>query len=373
MTKQELILLIKECIQETQLKEGVALYFRSDNNGINKDDYENDINGTLQYWKDRDEIVVDFNFTKTRLEDLIVFDEKPVTIEKVDIPTGNRWSDAARRKQNTGDKIRINAFIPYTFRSKFDIDDNYGTSQTRISDVYAGHIKKIAGLKNYLRTAIKNLKSTDNIKLSSKNLEEIKEMVNKGLQRFNEYSKVKLSEFDVIIKVPSSAPLNDLIIDEIIKLSGGKPKIVTDLIFKKTLSDIRIDYKDWIKRSYDNPTRGWGGNEPRQRTAYERDLNKMYFLNFKGNLKLLNKDKEFQIKTVSPPEFRRYVKDFLKFNPNIDRNIYKSINGGKILIIDDTVGAKKTLGEAVNLLSTVKPSYIASFALLKDWQASKNE
>ena len=45
----------------------------------------------------------------------------------MDIPTGNRWIDAARRKQNTGDKIRINAFIPYTFRSKFD------TSKTLLS------------------------------------------------------------------------------------------------------------------------------------------------------------------------------------------------------------------------------------------------
>ena len=72
MTKQELIQLIKECIQETQLEEGVALYYRSDNNTINRNDYENDINGTLQYWKDRKEIVVDFDFTKTRLEDIIV-------------------------------------------------------------------------------------------------------------------------------------------------------------------------------------------------------------------------------------------------------------------------------------------------------------
>lgn len=72
MTKQELIELIKECIEETQLEEGVALYYRSDNNTINRNDYENDINGTLQYWKDRKEIVVDFDFTKTRLEDIIV-------------------------------------------------------------------------------------------------------------------------------------------------------------------------------------------------------------------------------------------------------------------------------------------------------------
>ena len=372
MTKQELIELIKECIEETQLEEGVALYYRSDNNTINRNDYENDINGTLQYWKDRKEIVVDFDFTKTRLEDIIVFDENPVRIEKVDLPTGNRWIDSHRKKQKVGEKIRINAFIPYTFISKFDVEYNYASSNTGISNFYYGHIKKITGLKNSLRKAIKNLSSVDDRKVSSKNVEEIKEMVRKGLERFNEFSEVKLSEFDVIIKVPSSAPLNDVIIDEIVKMSGGKPKIVTDLIFKKTLNDIRIDYKDWIKRSYDDPRRGWGGREPRRRSDWQKELNKSYFKNFKRNLKLFNKDKEFQIKTVSPPEFRRYVKDFLKFNPNIDRNIYKAIYGGKILIIDDTVGAKKTLVESVNLLSTVKPKYIASFALLKDWQASKN-
>ena len=72
MTKQELILLIKECIQETQLKEGVALYYRMDNNTINRNDYENEEG---KYWKDRKEIVVDFDFSKTRLDDLIVFDK----------------------------------------------------------------------------------------------------------------------------------------------------------------------------------------------------------------------------------------------------------------------------------------------------------
>jgi hypothetical protein len=75
MTKQELILLIKECIQETQLKEGVALYYRMDNNTINRNDYENEEG---KYWKDRKEIVVDFDFSKTRLDDLIVFDKTPV-------------------------------------------------------------------------------------------------------------------------------------------------------------------------------------------------------------------------------------------------------------------------------------------------------
>ena len=115
--------LIKECIQETQVEEGVALYYRMDNNTINRNDYENDINGTLQYWKNRKEIVVDFDFSKTRLDDLIVFDKNPVR-------AGVRGG------------TEINFYAPYRFKTINEINDDFKLSNSQISHAFYGRTKK---------------------------------------------------------------------------------------------------------------------------------------------------------------------------------------------------------------------------------------
>ena len=138
---------------------------------------------------------------------------------------------------------------------------------------------------------------------------------------------------------------------------SGKTKIVSDLIFKKTVDDITVNYKKWMKDKYK-------GSRDKQKTI---DL----FKQFKKGLTDFNKDREFQIKSVYPTDHRAFVKDFLKFNPNVDRSIFKAIYGGKILIIDDTIGAKKTMRESVDLIARARPSYVASFALLEDWGASR--
>ncbi len=336
MTKQELIELIKECIQETQVEEGVALYYRMDNNTINRNDYENDINGTLQYWKNRKEIVVDFDFSKTRLDDLIVFDKNPVR-------AGVRGG------------TEINFYAPYRFKTVNEINDDFKLSNSQISHAFYDRIKKISDLKSMLRRAIKNLKSTEHVILTSQNIEDIKQFVKNGVSKFND-EHAPFTAFDIIIKVPSAAPLNDLIIEEIKKYTDpNKTKIVTDLIFKKQIKDINIDFQKWKSQKYDNIE-----------SQHRKLVNVSNFFTLKRNLKQI-KDDDFQIKSIHPPELRMYVSEFLKFNPHIDRKIFKAIYGGKILIVDDTVGAYKTIRDASELISRAKPKLICSFALLSDW------
>jgi len=366
MTKSELKQLIREAIQELKLDDGVALQFVSDTGKIKRTDYPDDIQGLLKYYADSDKLVVDFDFSKTRLDDLIVFDNKPVKIEKVSLPRSeeefisDRESGVVIPKKigNPSADLRLNAFVPYKFKSINDIADDYHFSKSKISNVYYDRPKLISNLKNYLRRAIKNMASTPEVTLSSENISQIREMVKNGVARFDNESGSKISDFDVIIKVPSSAPLNDVILEEFKKyIDSSKTKIVSDLIFKKTVDDITVNYKKWMKDKYK-------GSRDKQKTI---DL----FKQFKKGLTDFNKDREFQIKSVYPTDHRAFVKDFLKFNPNVDRSIFKAIYGGKILIIDDTIGAKKTMRESVDLIARARPSYVASFALLEDWGASR--
>jgi len=341
MTKQELIQLIKECIQETQLEEGVSLYYRGDYNTapdeiFYKSDYTSDETGYLKLIKDFNSIKVNIDFSKTRLDDLIVFDKKPV---KAGIRGGTE----------------INFYAPYRFKTVNEINNDFEMSNSQISNEFFDRKNKISDLKTMLRRAIKNLKSTENVILTSQNIEEIKQLVKNGVARFNT-GKNKFTDFDLIVKIPSSAPLNDLIIEEIKQyIDPNKTKIVSDLIFKKQIKDIEIDFQRWKRERHDNIE------------SDDRKLvNISQYSSLRRNLKKI-KDDEFQIKSIHPPELRVYVSEFLKFNPQIDRNVFKVIHGGKVLLVDDTAGAYKTMREASELMSRAKPGLICSFALLSDW------
>lgn len=337
MTKQELIELIKETVQEVSVEEGIALYFN----------HENDEKFYPQMDK-TDEFVVDFDFTKTRFDDLIVLNTKP-------------------RRITTKDGVRINAYIPFKFKSINDISNDYLKSRSKISlyywDIKNDGKKLISGLKNSLRTAIKNLKSTNNVILSSLNVDDIKQMVKNGVAKFNNDSETKISDYDLIVKVPSSAPLNDLILNEFTSYtSNNKPKIITDLILKDFIKKVSFDYKKWRQDNF-KPTM----DVSKRRGNLSRLKHSKYALGLK------NPDDDFQIKSVDPASYRIYFKDFLRFNPQIDRTIFNAIYGGKILIIDDTFGRGVTIVESVKLLTRAKPSLISTFMLIDDWVASEKK
>ena len=335
MTKQELIELIRETIQEVGVEEGIALYYNRE-----KDDK------FYPQMDKTDEFVVDFDFTQTRLDDLIVLNSKP-------------------RRITIKDGVRINAYIPFKFKSINDIANDYLRSKSKISlyyyDVEDDGKKPISGLKNSLRTAIKNLKTTNNVILSSQNVDDIKQMVKNGISKFNEESETKITDYDLIVKVPSSAPLNDLILSEFKNyISNDKPKIITDLILKDFIKKVSFDYKKWRRDNF-KPSMN----------VFKRKSNLSRLKHSKYALGLKNPDDDFQIKSVDPASYRIYFKDFLRFNPQIDRTIFNAIYGGKILIIDDTFGRGVTIVESVKLLTRAKPSLISTFMLIDDWVASE--
>ena len=374
MTKKELLNLINEVIEEVRLEDGIALYHaREKEKGYEPKYFKHSTSKTghigrktFFYSDIPDNFVINIDFDKTRLEDLIVFDNRPI-------------------KAYTREGIEINSYIPYRFKTVPEIQEDYFKSDTEISRVYYGRPKKISNLKTSLRRAIKNLKSTEDVNLTSKNIEDIKQMVANGVKKFNSQHYGSISSFDLIIKVPSSAPLNDLILEEMKKyVVNGKPKIITDPVFiKNQVKNINFNYQKWNDAKYKNID------------DYGMKLSNLHYLRKLRNALKDSPEQEFQMKNVSPADLRSYIKNFITINPKIskdvyddikrlgkgtrtfrafnaesgmDDRIYAAVNGGKVLIIDDTVGAYRTLIQTALVANThFKPKRIYSFALLSDW------
>jgi len=367
MTKQELIELIKECIEETQLEEGVALWYGDSDNYKVYD--EPDRSKMLKKYGGV-KVEVDFNFKFDRMEDVILLNSKPRRIEKVNLPYKKEYylylkSINKYKEPKSGETRKINAYIPFKFRSIDDIAGNYYdllyndySSEIDVNQFANDHyenLKDLEYLTRSLRHAIKNLQSTDIINITPKNVDDIKQMVKNGVAKFNNDNQVKISEFDLIIKTPSSAPLNDIIISEISSYTT-QDKIISDLVLKNFIDNIKIDFQKWKEKEFDTKE----DDEYEQKKANIRAFKKLK--------KIVKQNKDFQIKTVQPQGYRQFVKNFLRLNPQIDRKILKSINGGKILIIDDSISSKQTSLEMINLLSTINPSYIGSFMLIDNWK-----
>lgn len=87
MTKQELMALIKECIQETQVEEGVALWYGDDIDSSNDDKINNDLNQSKMLKKYMGyKVELNFDFNNDRTEDVLELNSRPRRIEKVNLP-----------------------------------------------------------------------------------------------------------------------------------------------------------------------------------------------------------------------------------------------------------------------------------------------
>ena len=132
------------------------------------------------------------------------------------------------------------------------------------------------------------------------------------------------------------------------------------MILKDFIKKVSFDYKKWRRDNF-KPSMD----------VFKRKSNLSRLKHSKYALGLKNPDDDFQIKSIDPASYRIYFKDFLRFNPQIDRTIFNAIYGGKILIIDDTFGRGVTIVESVKLLTRAKPSLISTFMLIDDWVASE--
>ena len=217
--------------------------------------------------------------------------------------------------------------------------------------------------KKQIRKAIKNLTTTEYISLTGKDIQDIRIMINNGIRDYN--SRISnIQNYDMIITVPSQAPLNQMIINEFKSyINPNKTLMIDDFLLKNRVKDIRWDneeYKEVEEREGKNP----------EQIAKVR---KMRDITLRSLYSKINMDKEFQIKMVTKSSLRRYFYKFMHINDKLDEEIFLKVNNGKILIIDDSFGSGVTMREAARSIKHLNPKRIDAFILLHDYAPSSKK
>ena len=184
--------------------------------------------------------------------------------------------------------------------------------------------------KSSLRSSIKYLDS----KVNKKDLDI---MLSKAVNNFN--SIEPLSNFDIIITPKSTSKVLDELKNKLHSKAGSNVLLSSDIIVKNTIDNIKFDEEKIDKLSDEN------------KIKVRKILNKVF-----GK-------EDYKLRSL-PPQYRKYVLNFMKFNNEADKRIINSIIGGKVLIVDDIVTEGTTIKNIILLLNSIGAENIVSFALL---------
>ena len=167
------------------------------------------------------------------------------------------------------------------------------------------------------------------------------EIIWEGLDQLTDISP--LSEYDLIIALPSSYGLVNRIMEEIsIQYDYHRHMLVSGLMYKLPSSEMMIDWKKAHREGSEKTI-------PRLESFYQKV-----------------KSGAFQIKEHAGSN-RRYLYNFLTFNQNhVAFELLKK--AGRILLVDDTYGIGASLTEALRIIREINPTVDArGFCLIHDF------
>lgn len=150
----------------------------------------------------------------------------------------------------------------------------------------------------------------------------------------------KLSSFDSIIYPKSSSVILKELAAQCNKKSGNS-EIIPDAFVKAARTEITFD-EEKIKKLPDST-----------RKQVEKMIDH-----------IRNDEGEFKLKEIYP-RFRKFIKDFVKFNTEEDRRTYNLVTGKKVLLIDDYRTTGTTLKEMMSQLIKLQPAEIVVFILVR--------
>jgi phosphoribosylpyrophosphate synthetase len=186
-------------------------------------------------------------------------------------------------------------------------------------------------LKGLLRDSIKYVNS-DLVKSDDIDL-----MLSKGINNLNQIEP--LSSFDVIIFPKSTSKILDLLKIKLSAKAGNNTLVASDLFIKNTLDNIKLN---------------------------QEKLDKLTPKNKDNTLKILNKvfsQESFQLKAI-PPQYRKFIENFLSFNSETEKRIFNAITDGKVLLVDDILTEGTTFLNMAKLLENYGVNSITGFILL---------
>lgn len=191
-----------------------------------------------------------------------------------------------------------------------------------------------------IRTAIKNY-----VNLPSDTRAKLEYIIDHSIKKFNE--TFPIDQYDLIVSVDSSAPLNKLLIEKFRPYAKKDAIIIGDLYAKDKIESLDLDW-EMLDREKSEET-------------------KKQVLDLYSNI-MKNKS-VFYIKDVRTG-FRRYFIKFLKFKDQYQQNLFEHVFSKNVLLLDDTSGEVTTFREMVRLISEYKPKSYTCFAFLKDFRSN---
>lgn len=178
------------------------------------------------------------------------------------------------------------------------------------------------------------------------------------LKRFVAVTKELNEDFDVIISIPSSNPLNNEILKKIIRILPHE-NYYEDFFTKYSANEVYDDFidSDWLLQTYDN----------------EQERNRMHRMIYQAicrmNLPKSQKGNDgiFSYKFLKPSELRNAIVQSMYVSDEFSDEIIfgPKINDKKVLVIDDTVTTGKTISDSADAIREMyDPKSITFLTLL---------
>jgi hypothetical protein len=186
-------------------------------------------------------------------------------------------------------------------------------------------------LKGLLRDSIKY---ADESFIKSNDMEVF---LSKGINNFNQMES--LNKFDIIVFPKSSSHILNIIKQKLSAKSGMNTLLASDLFVKNTIDNIQYNYDKLDKLS------------PENREKILKLLNKVF------------SKESFKLRSI-PPQYRKFISNFLSFNSDTEQRIFNSISEGNVLLVDDILTEGTTFINMSKLLQNLGANSITGFILL---------
>lgn len=176
-----------------------------------------------------------------------------------------------------------------------------------------------------------------------------KEDMNGLLKQFIRISEKIKPEYDAIITIPSSNPLNTHFLHRLNKIIKTKIK-VTDYFFKLGADEVWEDYVDWGGLQRDFPE--------------DYDNIHMELLKFFKRMEVENENM-FSFRYIPNIQLRNYIiKTIWVKNPDKSITYAPYINDKNILILDDTIASGASISEVCkSIISSFTPATVTVITL----------
>lgn len=170
-------------------------------------------------------------------------------------------------------------------------------------------------------------------------------------------SFINLMNYDILVFPQSMSELTRDLIKYLSKIN--RPKFVSIELIKELPYNIEFDYDMFSNEILNSKT---ANGKPRYTEAQKKQV----LSNIESMMDNIHKSDYFSIaRNIKKSKYRPYISNFYKFKNKDDEELYKQLNNGNVLIVDDIVTSGSTILLLLKTLRIINNSNnITIFSLL---------